>query len=75
MNRRKAKDENLKRINRQGIMLNNHELNALNKFCKKYRIKNKSKFMREAIFTEVLKKFDEDYPTLFDDPQMRLFGS
>ena len=74
MHKKKAKDENLKRINRQAVMLNNHELNALNKYCKKYRIKNKSRFMREAIFSTVLRKFDEDYPTLFDEPQLRLFG-
>lgn len=74
MKRKGIKDENLKRINRQSLMLNNHELNALHTYCKKYRISNKSKFMREAIITAVLKKFDEDHPTLFDDPQLTLFG-
>lgn len=29
--------------------------------------------MREAIITEVLRKFDENYPTLWDDAQQRLF--
>jgi len=29
--------------------------------------------MREAIITEVLKKFDANYPTLFEDNQLRLF--
>jgi len=29
--------------------------------------------MREAIITEVLRKFDENYPTLWEDPQLRLF--
>ena len=74
MKRKGTKDENLKRINRQSLMLNNHELNALQTYCKKYRISNKSKFMREAIITTVLKKFDEDHPSLFDDPQLNLFS-
>ncbi|MBN1186345.1 MAG: hypothetical protein JXB49_28980 [Bacteroidales bacterium] len=74
MKKKGIKDENLKRINRQSLMLNNHELNALQTYCKKYRVSNKSKFMREAIITAVLKKFDEDHPTLFDDPQLTLFS-
>ena len=73
-NRNSIKDDNLKRINRQTICFNNHELAAINKFCNKYRINNKSKFMREAIITEVLKKFDEDYPSLFGEQnQLSIF--
>jgi hypothetical protein len=29
--------------------------------------------MREAIITEVLRKFDSNYPTLFEDDQLTLF--
>ena len=29
--------------------------------------------MREAIITTILKKFDEDYPSLFDDGDPSLF--
>ncbi len=29
--------------------------------------------MREAIISEVLRKFDDNYPTLWDDEQPRLF--
>ena len=53
------------RINKKTILFNNRELKAIEFYCKKYRIKNWSKFMREAIITSVLKKLDEDYPTLF----------
>jgi len=59
------KDVNLLRINRRSILFNNKELRAIESYCQKYRINNRSKFMREAIITSVLKKFDEDYPTLF----------
>ena len=43
------------------------------RLCEKYKIRNKSKFMREAIMTEILKKFDDDYPTLFEFEKPNLF--
>jgi hypothetical protein len=74
LKRKKYKDENLKRINRQSLVFNNKEINAINLYCEKYKIKNKSKFMREAIISAVLKKFDEDYPVLFDIDPPNLFS-
>ncbi len=61
-------DDNLKRKNRKTICFNNYEIQALNKYFKKYKIDNQSKLMREAILKSVLKKFSEDYPTLWDQP-------
>ena len=65
-NRTKLKDESLKRKYRKSILFNKREIQAIEHYCKKYKIKNKSKFMREIIITSVLKKFDEDYPSLFE---------
>jgi hypothetical protein len=64
---KKKKEEDLKRIHQKAILFNKRELNAINHYCKKYKIKNRSKFMREAIISAILKKLDEDYPSLFDD--------
>lgn len=55
-------------------MFNEREVNALNVYFMKYKVKNRSKFMREAIITAVLKRFDDDYPTLFDTGQPTLFS-
>lgn len=55
-------------------MLNRRELNALDAFCEKYKISNRSKFMRETIITTILKKFDEDHPSLFQDEEPNLFS-
>lgn len=55
-------------------MLNHREMNALNAFCKKYKISNRSKFIREAVMTTILKKFDEDYPSLFEQEEQNLFN-
>ncbi len=53
------------RKNRVAIMLNDEEMKALNRFISTYKIKNKSRFVREALMTTILKKFEEDHPTLF----------
>jgi len=55
-------------------MLNHREMNVLNAYCEKYKIQNKSKFMREAIMTAILKRLDDDYPTLFAEPDPNLFN-
>jgi len=43
------------------------EQKALDNYCKKYKISNRSKFMREAIVTAILQQFDKDYPSLFEE--------
>lgn len=67
------KDEKLRRTNRTTILFNNREQEAINLYCEKYKIKNKSKLIREAIMTDILKRFDEDYPTLFEFEKPNLF--
>jgi hypothetical protein len=73
MNRKRTKEISLKREIPQTIRFNSRELNAINQYCEKFKVRNKAKFMREAIITEILRKFDENYPTLWDDPQLRMF--
>ncbi|NBC82697.1 MAG: hypothetical protein GVY19_04870 [Bacteroidetes bacterium] len=74
MNRKRNKDGNLKRTNRTQILLNNREMHAINKYCERFKVSNRSKFMREAIITEVLKKFDENLPSLFEEEHPTLFS-
>jgi len=57
----------LLRTNTVVFQLNDLEMKALNKYCAKYRVKNRSKFIREAVITAVLERFDRDYPSLFDE--------
>ena len=71
MKRKYHTEEDLKRINSKVILFNNKELKAIEVYCKKYRINNKSGFMRETIIMAILKKFNDDYPTLWDDYQFR----
>ena len=67
------RDEKLLRNNAVTLRFNQREKEAIDLYCQKYSIQNKSKFMRETILTEILKRFDEDYPTLFEFEKPNLF--
>ena len=58
--------EKLKRNNNVQILFNDLEMEALNKYFKKYKVSNRSKFIRETVIKSVLQKFEEDYPSLFE---------
>lgn len=74
MKRRYNREIDLKRVNKKVISFNNKEINVIEQYCKKYKIDNRSQFMREAIIKSILKKMDEDYPTLWDGYQLNLFA-
>jgi hypothetical protein len=73
MRRRATNDESLKRKIAHTLRFNSKEQKAIDHYCRKFRIKNRAKFMREAIITEILQRFDKNYPTFWDDGQLRLF--
>jgi metal-responsive CopG/Arc/MetJ family transcriptional regulator len=54
------------RENKITILLNDSEMRALNRFCDRYAVKNRSRLIREALMKAILKKMDNDQPTLFD---------
>jgi hypothetical protein len=56
----------MKRTHKVAFLLNDEEYKVVNRFVEKYKISNSSKFMREAVIRAVLKRLDEDRPTLFD---------
>ena len=47
-------------------MLNDSEMRALQKYCDRYTITNRSKLIRETLMHNIFKRFDLDNPTLFD---------
>lgn len=53
------------RTHRESFLLNDKEFEALNRYCARYRIASKSRFMREAVMRVILERFGEDQPTLF----------
>lgn len=54
------------RENRISILLNASEMRALNKFCERYGVNNRSRLIRETLMRAILKKIENDQPTLFD---------
>jgi len=50
------------RINRHELLFNNREKRVIDEYCRKHKINNKSRFMRESIMQVIL----QDYPTLFE---------
>lgn len=54
------------RTHRQIFTLNDEENKALNRYIAKYNVQNKSKFIRETVMLNIIKKMEEDHPTLFD---------
>lgn len=51
--------------------LSEEELSLIDAYTKKYKISNKSRWLRETIMAHVLKNLDMDYPTLFGENEMR----
>jgi hypothetical protein len=68
------KEDRLRRNNRLSLMLNNREMRALGIYCNRYRIKNKSGFLRETIMKAILKRFEEEHPTLWEENDPTLFN-
>ena len=54
------------RTHRVDILLNDSEMRALERYCEKYNVKNRSRFVRETLMRNILKQFDKDAPTLFE---------
>ncbi len=55
-----------KRTNSVRILLNDSEMRALEKYCDRYAITNRSRLIREILMRNILRRFDQDNPTLFD---------
>lgn len=54
------------RKHRHIFTLNDLENKALNRYLSMYSVKNKSKFIRETLMVEIIRRLEKDQPTLFD---------
>jgi hypothetical protein len=68
------KEDRLRRNNRLSLMLNNREMRALGIYCNRYRIRNKSGFLRETIMKAILKRFEDEHPSLWEENEPTLFN-
>ena len=63
--------EPIKREHRMSILLSEDEQQMIDRYLDKYKITNKSRWLRETILLFIYKKMEEDYPTLFGEHDMR----
>ena len=64
-------DEVTKRERRMSILLSEDEQMIVDRYLEKYKITNKSRWLRETILMFIHKNMEEDYPTLFGEHDMR----
>ena len=55
----------LVRCHRQVIYFNEKEMNAIDEYCRRFKVSSKSSMLRQAIIERVLADMDENHPTLF----------
>ena len=60
-----------KRERRMSIWLSDDEQQIVDRYLEKYKITNKSRWLRETILMFIHKNMEEDYPTLFGEHDMR----
>lgn len=53
------------RDNKITVTLSDRELEAIDKYCRKYKSTSRTSVIREGAMRFVMGKFVEDYPTLF----------
>ncbi len=51
--------------------LSDEEMQIVERYLNKYKIENKSRWLRETVLQFVYKNMQEDYPTLFGEHDMR----
>jgi hypothetical protein len=62
----KNTQKSLLRKNRVTFVLNDKEEKALDAYCKRFRVKNKSRLIREVLMSAVITRLEQSSPTLFD---------
>ena len=53
------------RVHRQVLYLNDKEMEALNEYCRRFKVRQKGVLLREAAMEHILSELDENHPTLF----------
>ena len=60
-----------KRHQRMVCLVSEEEAQIVDNYLKKYKITNKARWLRETVLAFIYQKMEEDYPTLFNEHDMR----
>lgn len=52
-------------------MVSQEEFELIEFYLKKYKITNRSRWFRQLMIGHILRNFEQDYPTLFNENEMR----
>ena len=73
----KAPDKNKLEPNRRlrtkkiYCMVSQEEFELIEFYLRKYKITNRSRWFRQLMIGHILRNFEQDYPTLFNENEMR----
>lgn len=59
------------RHSRLVCLVSDEEMRIIDSYLRKYKIENKSRWMRETLLAFIHQNLDQDYPTLFNEHDMR----
>ncbi len=60
-----------RRKQRMVCLMSEEEVRIVERYLKKYKITNKARWLRETILFHIYQQLEEDYPTLFNEHDMR----
>lgn len=67
----KATRQEPKREQRMVCLMSKEEMRIVERYLERYKITNKSRWLRETLLTAIHRNMEEDYPTLFGEHDMR----
>lgn len=59
------------RKQRMVCLMSDEEIRIVERYLQKYKITNKARWLRETVLTHIHQQLDDDYPTLFNEHEMR----
>lgn len=68
--RRDNSNYNVRLIRNRTIQfrLSEQEYNAIEKYCREYNISNRARWIRETLIAQIMDKYRDDAPTIFEHP-------
>ena len=69
--RKKVPSSTPPRKQRMVCLMSEEEVHLVERYLEKYQISNKGRWLRETILSFIHQKMEEDYPTLFNEHDMR----
>lgn len=62
LDRQKA---SLRRVYRKSVLFNKKELEAIDEYCRRFKVESRSALIRKSVMQTVLSGLEENHPTLF----------